>query len=93
MLVTEGIAEILSRDQTDTISLPYGPRTGLLSTLYTFISHHYTNYTILTLFSLFLLRFRVFGDPPTHRTVEDIAFSVARFLSKNGSHVNYYMVR
>ncbi|CAN8328842.1 unnamed protein product [Cochlearia groenlandica] len=36
-------------------------------------------------------QFRVFGDPPTHRTVEDIAFSVARFFSKNGSHVNYYM--
>ncbi|XP_010446366.1 PREDICTED: beta-galactosidase 14-like [Camelina sativa] len=36
-------------------------------------------------------QFRVFGDPPTHRTVEDIAFSVARYFSKNGSHVNYYM--
>ncbi|KFK30461.1 hypothetical protein AALP_AA7G264100 [Arabis alpina] len=36
-------------------------------------------------------QFRVFGDPPTHRTAEDIAFSVARFFSKNGSHVNYYM--
>ncbi|KAJ4889184.1 Beta-galactosidase 13 [Raphanus sativus] len=36
-------------------------------------------------------QFRVFGDPPAHRSVEDIAFSVARFFSKNGSHVNYYM--
>ncbi|VVB09607.1 unnamed protein product [Arabis nemorensis] len=36
-------------------------------------------------------QFRVFGDPPTHRTADDIAFSVARFFSKNGSHVNYYM--
>ncbi|CAN8229350.1 unnamed protein product [Cochlearia groenlandica] len=36
-------------------------------------------------------QFRVFGDPPTQRSVEDIAFSVARFFSKNGSHVNYYM--
>jgi len=49
-----------------------------------------TNYN-LTLVS-FVLRFRVFGDPPTQRTVEDIAFSVARYFSKNGSHVNYYMV-
>ncbi|KAL0733187.1 hypothetical protein Bca4012_009397 [Brassica carinata] len=37
-------------------------------------------------------QFRVFGDPPVQRSVEDIAFSVARFFSKNGSHVNYYMV-
>ncbi|KAG7618891.1 D-galactoside/L-rhamnose binding SUEL lectin domain [Arabidopsis thaliana x Arabidopsis arenosa] len=36
-------------------------------------------------------QFRVFGDPPTQRTAEDIAFSVARYFSKNGSHVNYYM--
>ncbi|XP_010530895.1 PREDICTED: beta-galactosidase 11-like [Tarenaya hassleriana] len=36
-------------------------------------------------------QFRVFGDPPTQRSVEDIAFSVARFFSKNGTHVNYYM--
>ncbi|CAH2051537.1 unnamed protein product [Thlaspi arvense] len=36
-------------------------------------------------------QFRVFGDPPTQRSAEDIAFSVARFFSKNGSHVNYYM--
>ncbi|KAG7544451.1 Glycoside hydrolase 35 catalytic domain [Arabidopsis suecica] len=49
----EGIVEILSRDQTDMTSRPYGPRTGLL--------------------------------------IEDIAFSVARYFSKNGSHVNYYM--
>ncbi|CAF1706391.1 unnamed protein product [Brassica oleracea var. botrytis] len=36
-------------------------------------------------------QFRVYGDPPVQRSVEDIAFSVARFFSKNGSHVNYYM--
>ncbi|XP_009107264.1 beta-galactosidase 11 [Brassica rapa] len=36
-------------------------------------------------------QFRVFGDAPVKRSVEDIAFSVARFFSKNGSHVNYYM--
>ncbi|CAD5329984.1 unnamed protein product [Arabidopsis thaliana] len=36
-------------------------------------------------------QFRVFGDPPTQRSVEDIAYSVARFFSKNGTHVNYYM--
>lgn len=37
-------------------------------------------------------RYRVFGDPPSQRAAEDIAFSVARFFSKNGSLVNYYMV-
>ncbi|CAN1771307.1 Beta-galactosidase 14 [Linum perenne] len=36
-------------------------------------------------------QFRVFGDPPSQRSVEDIAFSVARWFSKNGSLVNYYM--
>ncbi|KAL9840950.1 putative beta-galactosidase [Arabidopsis thaliana] len=36
-------------------------------------------------------QFRVFGDPPAQRSVEDIAYSVARFFSKNGTHVNYYM--
>ncbi|XP_031494621.1 beta-galactosidase 11-like [Nymphaea colorata] len=36
-------------------------------------------------------QYRVFGDPPSQRSAEDLAFSVARFFSKNGSHVNYYM--
>ncbi|XP_068483389.1 beta-galactosidase 13-like [Phaseolus vulgaris] len=36
-------------------------------------------------------QYRVFGDPPSQRSAEDIAFSVARFFSKNGSLVNYYM--
>ncbi|KAJ6365332.1 hypothetical protein OIU76_030161 [Salix suchowensis] len=36
-------------------------------------------------------QFRVFGDPPSQRSVEDTAFSVARWFSKNGSLVNYYM--
>ncbi|KAF5443788.1 hypothetical protein F2P56_036316 [Juglans regia] len=36
-------------------------------------------------------QYRVFGDPPSQRAVEDIAFSVARFFSKNGALVNYYM--
>ncbi|XP_021900379.1 beta-galactosidase 13-like [Carica papaya] len=36
-------------------------------------------------------QFRVFGDPPSQRSAEDIAFSVARFFSKNGTLVNYYM--
>ncbi|KAK9690765.1 hypothetical protein RND81_09G152800 [Saponaria officinalis] len=36
-------------------------------------------------------QYRVFGDAPSQRAAEDIAFSVARWYSKNGSHVNYYM--
>ncbi|XP_062002238.1 beta-galactosidase 13-like [Rosa rugosa] len=36
-------------------------------------------------------QYRVFGDPPSQRPVEDIAFSVARFVSKNGVLTNYYM--
>ncbi|KAK0606163.1 hypothetical protein LWI29_034764 [Acer saccharum] len=36
--------------------------------------------------------YRVFGDPPSQRTAEDLAFSVARFFSKNGTLTNYYMV-
>ncbi|CAH8305571.1 unnamed protein product [Eruca vesicaria subsp. sativa] len=45
----------------------------------------------LKLNNLVSYRFRVFGDPPSNRRVEDIAYAVARFFSKNGSHVNYYM--
>lgn len=37
-------------------------------------------------------QYRVHGDPPSQRSAEDIAFSVARFFSKNGNLVNYYMV-
>lgn len=37
-------------------------------------------------------RYRVFGDPPSQRAAEDLAFSVARFFSKNGTLANYYMV-
>ncbi|KAJ9549053.1 hypothetical protein OSB04_021596 [Centaurea solstitialis] len=36
-------------------------------------------------------QYRVFGDPPSQRAAEDIAFSVARFLMNNGSMTNYYM--
>ncbi|KAJ1411692.1 Glycoside hydrolase, family 35 [Sesbania bispinosa] len=36
-------------------------------------------------------QYRVFGDPPSQRSAEDIAFSIARFFSKNGNLVNYYM--
>ncbi|GMY05449.1 beta-galactosidase 13-like [Fagus crenata] len=36
-------------------------------------------------------QYRVFGDPPSQRAAEDIAFSVARFFSGNGTLVNYYM--
>ncbi|KAK9165112.1 hypothetical protein Scep_000303 [Stephania cephalantha] len=36
-------------------------------------------------------QYRVFGDPPSQRAAEDIAFAVARFYSKNGTLVNYYM--
>ncbi|XP_057500514.1 beta-galactosidase-like [Actinidia eriantha] len=32
-----------------------------------------------------------FGGPIHHRPVEDLAFSVARFIQNNGSFVNYYM--
>ncbi|XP_065036544.1 beta-galactosidase 11-like [Musa acuminata AAA Group] len=36
-------------------------------------------------------QYRVFGDPPSQRSAEDLAYSVARFFSKNGTLVNYYM--
>ncbi|KAM1987120.1 hypothetical protein ACFX15_034427 [Malus domestica] len=36
-------------------------------------------------------QYRVFGDPPSQRSAEDIAFSVARFFSKDGTLTNYYM--
>ncbi|KAK9286398.1 hypothetical protein L1049_014794 [Liquidambar formosana] len=36
-------------------------------------------------------QYRVFGDPPSQRAAEDIAFAVARFFSKNGTLTNYYM--
>ncbi|XP_068645354.1 beta-galactosidase 13-like [Aristolochia californica] len=36
-------------------------------------------------------QYRVFGDPPSQRTAEDLAYAVARWFSKNGTLVNYYM--
>uniref|UniRef100_A0A0E0LXQ1 Beta-galactosidase n=1 Tax=Oryza punctata TaxID=4537 RepID=A0A0E0LXQ1_ORYPU len=36
-------------------------------------------------------QYRVFGDPPSQRSAEDIAFSVARFFSVGGTLANYYM--
>ncbi|KAK1370335.1 Beta-galactosidase [Heracleum sosnowskyi] len=36
-------------------------------------------------------QYRAFGDPPSQRSAEDIAFSVANFVAKGGSFVNYYM--
>ncbi|KAK5818931.1 beta-galactosidase 13-like [Gossypium arboreum] len=37
------------------------------------------------------VQYRVFCDPPSQRSAEDLAYSVARFFSKTGSIVNYYM--
>ncbi|KAG9147478.1 hypothetical protein Leryth_007280 [Lithospermum erythrorhizon] len=36
-------------------------------------------------------KYRTFGDPPSQRSAEDIAFAVARFFAKNGTLTNYYM--
>ncbi|KAL2476996.1 Beta-galactosidase 13 [Forsythia ovata] len=36
-------------------------------------------------------QYRVFGDPPSQRSAEDIAFAVARFFARNGTLNNYYM--
>ncbi|KAJ1693073.1 hypothetical protein LUZ63_009771 [Rhynchospora breviuscula] len=36
-------------------------------------------------------QYRVFGDPPSQRSAEDIAFAVVRFFSKMGTLTNYYM--
>ncbi|XP_051144918.1 beta-galactosidase 13-like isoform X2 [Andrographis paniculata] len=36
-------------------------------------------------------QYRVFGDSPSQRAAEDIAFSVARFFARNGTLNNYYM--
>ncbi|KAL3613950.1 hypothetical protein CASFOL_042024 [Castilleja foliolosa] len=36
-------------------------------------------------------QYRVFGDPPSQRAAEDLAFSVARFFARNGTLNNYYM--
>ncbi|CAI0445309.1 unnamed protein product [Linum tenue] len=35
--------------------------------------------------------YTVFGEPSYYRTAEDIAYSVARWFARNGTHVNYYM--
>ncbi|KAG4972499.1 hypothetical protein AAZX31_13G332100 [Glycine max] len=35
--------------------------------------------------------FTEFGGPVPHRPAEDLAFSVARFIQKGGSFINYYM--
>ncbi|KAK4754611.1 hypothetical protein SAY87_002715 [Trapa incisa] len=36
-------------------------------------------------------QYRVWGDPPSQRAAEDLAYSITRFFSKNGTLVNYYM--
>ncbi|CAA3015930.1 beta-galactosidase 13-like, partial [Olea europaea subsp. europaea] len=36
-------------------------------------------------------QYRVFGDPPSQRSAEDISFSIAHFFAKNGTMNNYYM--
>ncbi|KAF3324950.1 beta-galactosidase 11-like isoform X1 [Carex littledalei] len=36
-------------------------------------------------------QYRVFGDPPSQRSAEDLAYAVVRFFSKMGTLTNYYM--
>jgi hypothetical protein len=47
------------------------------------------------IYDVFLFIFRTFtgfGGPVPHRPAEDLAFSIARFIQKGGSFINYYMV-
>ena len=41
---------------------------------------------------ILLCRYTEFGGPVPYRPAEDLAFSVARFIQKGGSFINYYMV-
>ena len=52
-----------------------------------YIILHIYKFSIL----LYTYRYRIFGQVPSKRTAEDTAFSVARWFSRNGSYVNYYM--
>lgn len=45
------------------------------------------------MFSRCFNRFTKFGGPVPYRPAEDMAFSVARFIQKGGSFINYYMVK
>lgn len=54
---------------------------GVISILHTKI----TSYNIVH-------RFTEFGGPVPYRPAEDLAFSVAKFIQKGGSYINYYMV-
>jgi hypothetical protein len=36
--------------------------------------------------------YQVYGEEPTMRSAEDIAFHTALFIARKGSYVNYYMV-
>ncbi|KAG6401430.1 hypothetical protein SASPL_138287 [Salvia splendens] len=36
-------------------------------------------------------QYRVYGDPPSQRSAEDLAYAVAKFFAKNGTLNNYYM--
>ncbi|KAG6390520.1 hypothetical protein SASPL_148258 [Salvia splendens] len=37
-------------------------------------------------------QYRVFGDPPSQRSAEDLAYAVAKFFARNGTLNNYYMI-
>ena len=50
------------------------------------INHRHLYYTINC------QRYRAFGDPPSQRSAEDIAYSVINFFARGGSFVSYYMV-
>lgn len=50
------------------------------------VSSHYT-------WSVLFCRYTEFGGAVPSRPAEDLAFSVARFIQKGGSFINYYMVR
>lgn len=55
------------------------------------INSHFSPHFVIWLVSFH--RYTRFGGPAPNRPVEDLAFSVARFIQNNGSFVNYYMVR
>lgn len=50
------------------------------------------NYVLASVHLLFWCRFTNFGGAVPYRPAEDLAFSIARFIQKGGSFVNYYMV-
>lgn len=92
------VSTVITSPRIRLINQRYGLKPGLAGKSSSWssddiISWNFVTFKLSYCFCTFFYRFTEFGGAVPYRPAEDLAFSVARFIQKGGSFINYYMVK